>query len=334
MRIVNRDAETRRLERCGRIQRSGTAVEDRSFPAILSTSDVARDRHRVFGWKAPESRSVPLVDSHQDADGIHRVLGKVTGIRSGSAGGKRGDVMPAPLEGVVVFAAAGVNPAADTAFRLYEAGYCDALSVSFIPVEAKPARDRGPGAMDIQVAELLEVSVVAVPSDVNAKVLARALRRHARGGETREDRELIARAIQSRLREEEVVMRNDDPAHTDSSPYGRSLRMRRAQELRAQGDAEVRQIFTGVGLHRAPVDPGYNTGTAYEYNEGNQPTPPAASPTLKILGYGRAEEYRNDMTRLGAHLSNALSAETLQSARQHARLAVAMHRKLTDALGD
>lgn len=196
--VINRDAEMRKILRCGRIERSSAAAEDRSFPgSVLSTDAVARDGHRVFGWIVPDSRSVPLVDSHQDQDGIDRVLGRVTGIHSGAARAKRDGVLPAPLLGTPGFVGTDVNPRAGPAFGLYAGGICDALSVSFLIREATPARDRGPGALDIAVAELLEVSVVAVPSDVNAKVL-RALEAQRRGRATSEDRRIIARAIAAR----------------------------------------------------------------------------------------------------------------------------------------
>jgi hypothetical protein len=179
----------------GQLVRS-VATTGRSMGTVLSTGLVARDNHTIAvnGWKY--GRSVPLVDSHRDADGIASVLGRVTGIHVGRAMAA-GDSIPALL-GTLTFAEADVNPGAEVAFRLYEARYADSVSVSFIPLEYSPTHDRGGGAMDISRAELLECSVVAVPSDVNAKVLARAVRNQLRGQCTATDRSVIASAIANR----------------------------------------------------------------------------------------------------------------------------------------
>jgi hypothetical protein len=183
----------------GRILRSSANSEERSMPAVLSTGIVARDSHAVDpnGWT--HARSVPLVDTHRDiSGGIRSVLGNVTFIRVGKADLDSGASVPALL-GTVNFAEASVNPDAEVAYQLYRGGFADSLSVSFIPIDYEPARDRRSGAMNISAAQLLEVSVCAVPSDVNAKVLARALRAQHRGSATAADRRAIAEAIQARI---------------------------------------------------------------------------------------------------------------------------------------
>jgi hypothetical protein len=299
---LRRDSEVRRHECCGRIDRSGSTDDDRSFAGVLSTDEVARDGHRVFAWTAPDS--VPLVDSHRDADGIARVLGRVSYIRSGASNAQRRDVMPAPLHGIVTFAPADVNPAAEVAFRLYQAGICDALSVSFIPIEATRAAGRGraPGAMDISLADLCEVSVVAVPSDVNAKVIARALRSGKNLRDTIEGRRLIARALQTRT--EDLDM--SDRLYEDS-PYGRSLREQRARDLQDSARfADDRRVFgPGVGLARDnPVAVSFNFGDPYKYPEGHVSTP-APTQTLSELGIGRAADHH---AALGGHLDDAIAA--------------------------
>jgi hypothetical protein len=206
----------------GYLIRSAANGEDRSMPAVLSTGMVARDNHMVDpkGWTY--ARSVPLVDTHRDIDvGIRSVLGNVTYIRQGKAELDDGVSVPALL-GTVNFAEASVNPDAEVAFQLYRGGFADSLSVSFIPIEYEPARDRRSGAMNIFSAELLEVSVCAVPSDTNAKVLARALRRQHRGAASVEDRRAIAAAIRER------VARDDSDSRTTED------RARIARILRAQ----------------------------------------------------------------------------------------------------
>jgi hypothetical protein len=176
------------------------------MPAVLSTGLVARDSHAIDpnGWTF--ARSVPLVDTHRDiTGGIRSVVGNVTLIRVGRADLDSGPSVPALL-GTVNFAEASVNPDAEVAYQLYRGGFADSLSVSFIPIEYESARDRRSGAMNISAAQLLEVSVCAVPSDVNAKVLARALRAQHRGSATAADRRAIAEAHQRR------IARDDDAA--------------------------------------------------------------------------------------------------------------------------
>jgi HK97 family phage prohead protease len=187
----------------GRLTRSRSGSVDRSMDAVLSTSGIALDGHRVLGWEYP--KTVPLVDTHRDRDGVRNVIGRVTPRRDGRR-----------LLGRLDFATADVNPDAEVAFRLCEAGYVDSVSVSFVPVEWEYAKENGraPGAMDISMAKLLETSVCAVGSDENAKILARAVRRKLSGRETREDRLARAQAILRRIRledeEYEARMRHHD----------------------------------------------------------------------------------------------------------------------------
>jgi hypothetical protein len=182
---------------------------NRGFRAILSSNDVALDGHKVNvdGWNLPASGRCPLVDTHRDqAGGIRSVLGSVQDIRVDHAELTDGRTARA-LCGTLIFAEADVNPDSEVAYQLYSAGYADAVSVSFIPLAWDFARERGraPGAMDIASAKLLETSVVAVPSDENARVLARAVRAHIAGNETRFDRLVRARAIRDRIRREDVA---------------------------------------------------------------------------------------------------------------------------------
>jgi hypothetical protein len=205
---------------CGRILRSA-GTGNRSLPAILSTGEVARDGHTIDpkGWVYPSS--VPFIDSHRDADGVKTILGNVTYMRTGTAELDSGDRVPALL-GTVNYAPAEINPDAEVAYQLALAGYSTALSVSFIPINWTPATERGrrSGAMDISSAELLECSACAVPSDVNAKVLARAVRAHLDGRETRADRQAIARAIAAR------AVREDSPARDRETREDRAARAR------------------------------------------------------------------------------------------------------------
>jgi hypothetical protein len=168
---------------------------------------------------------VPLVDTRRDIDaGIRSILGNVTFIRVGKADLDSGDSVPALL-GTVNFAEASVNPDAEVAYQLYRGGFADSLSVSFIPIEYEPARDRRSGAMNISAAQLLEVSVCAVPSDVNAKILARALRRQHQGAASAADRRAIAEAIQRRIERDDAAARGCETS---------ADRLRRARAIAAR----------------------------------------------------------------------------------------------------
>lgn len=192
----------KRISIQGRVLRSGGG--DRSLRCVLSTGGVARDNHTIdpYGWVLPRSKSVPLVDSHRDHEGIRSVLGKVTDITVGTASLDSGRTAPA-LMGTLRFAEPEVSPDAEVALQLYRAGYADSVSVSFIPIEWEYS-DRGSG-MDISKAELLEVSAVAVPSDVNARVLARAVRAQLGGYVTASDRRVLAEEVRRRIQRDDAA---------------------------------------------------------------------------------------------------------------------------------
>jgi hypothetical protein len=175
--------------------------------AVLSTGEIARDNHAVDpdGWIF--AGTVPFVDSHRDAEGIRSVIGKVTNIRVGAATLASGRSAKALL-GVLNFADGGTNPDAETAYQLFRGGFADALSVSFLPITYQRARDRN--GLNISKAELLEVSAVAVPSDINARVIARALRAQSRGRDTEADRTVLRAARGRAIRER---CRRDDELH-------------------------------------------------------------------------------------------------------------------------
>ncbi|MGH9641369.1 MAG: hypothetical protein ACRD3Q_02985 [Terriglobales bacterium] len=192
----------------GRIMREAPG-DSRTLRAVLSTGEVALDGHTIDpnGWIVPDSKSVPLIDSHNDAAGIRTVLGRVTNIRAGSAPLASGRTATCLL-GILDFAPPTINPDAEVAYQLYLAGYANSVSVSFVPIEWDYANKlgRAPGAMDISAARLLEASLVGVPSDDNARVLARAVRAELTGDVTNSDRRALARAIYQRIaREDEAA---------------------------------------------------------------------------------------------------------------------------------
>lgn len=80
----------------------------------------------------------------------------------------------------VEFATADLNPEAEKALRYVRAGFLNATSIGFSPIrwhEEKPLSEarNAPPVIVFDEVELLEVSLVAIPSNPNAQALARAI---------------------------------------------------------------------------------------------------------------------------------------------------------------
>lgn len=83
---------------------------------------------------------------------------------------------PAAFDVTVEFAPAAVNPRAEQALRLVRAGFLNAVSIGFLP--RKRHEERLPDGRSIPVfdeVELLEVSLVPIPSNPEALALVREL---------------------------------------------------------------------------------------------------------------------------------------------------------------
>lgn len=80
------------------------------------------------------------------------------------------------LMGDIEFAAADVYAFGDTIYRMVKAGYINAVSVGFMPIDYKWADDDDarPWGIDFLKQELMEISVVPVPCNANALLEARA----------------------------------------------------------------------------------------------------------------------------------------------------------------
>jgi HK97 family phage prohead protease len=75
----------------------------------------------------------------------------------------------------IKFAPPGVSDVADETRGLVKAGVLRGISAGIDPIECIPLDPRGPyGAVKVVRAELLEVSLVAIPADVDARVTARS----------------------------------------------------------------------------------------------------------------------------------------------------------------
>lgn len=79
----------------------------------------------------------------------------------------------------VEFAPASVNPKADMAYKMVRTGFLNSTSIGFEPrsftEEKRAAGETGPPIIVFDAVDLLEVSLVPIPSNPNAQALARAL---------------------------------------------------------------------------------------------------------------------------------------------------------------
>ncbi|MDX2100900.1 MAG: pesticin C-terminus-like muramidase [Alphaproteobacteria bacterium] len=179
----------------------------RTVAVVASTEliDRAGDRVLVEGWQLDAYRRNPVVlFAHRDRDPpIGRAL--EVSVRNGR------------LTAVLQFADAATYPFADQVFRLIADGYLNAVSVGFRPLtwvrSSEPTRK---GGKDILTQELLEISVVPIPCQPDARIVGRsfsprsprlALAQHIGRG--------IARALFSR-----VVEKRHDIRWPAGSPDG------------------------------------------------------------------------------------------------------------------
>ena len=146
--------------------RKAIDIERRSVDFVISTGAVDRDGDTIDpqGFQLDSFRQNPVVlfahDSRQPP------IAKAESIQvDGQA-----------LRSQAVFASRDTFPFADTVFRLLADGFLNAASVGFIPRQFSFNDDdtRGLLAMDITEADLMEFSVVPVPSNPEALVQARS----------------------------------------------------------------------------------------------------------------------------------------------------------------
>jgi len=136
---------------------------DRVVNYVFSTPEVARDGHTILGWDVSNFGNNPVFLWAHDAG--QPPIGRVIDITA------KGGL----LTGSVLYAPADVSPFADMVYRLAVGGFLNAVSVSWLPLKWSYSKDKSrPGGIDFQLAELLEVSQVPVPSLPSALATARA----------------------------------------------------------------------------------------------------------------------------------------------------------------
>jgi uncharacterized protein len=146
----------------------GGSVEelgDREIGVIAATSQLARDGHviDVRGIDLTNYRKVPIVLWQHSPQ---QPIGTCTAI------GVEGDVLAAKIE----FAPPGISTVADQACAMAKAGVIRGISIGYDPdlTTAKPLDPKRPyGGQRYSHSELLELSLVSIPADVGATVVAR-----------------------------------------------------------------------------------------------------------------------------------------------------------------
>jgi HK97 family phage prohead protease len=143
----------------------GSAAElgEREIGVIASTDELARDGCIVEpqGVDLTAYRRNPIVlynHNYEKPVGVCTAIG----VEDGS------------LAARIQFAPAGVSADADLACALTKGAVLNAVSIGFMPKETEPLDPKQPwGGVRYLSADLLEISIVPVPADSNALVIAR-----------------------------------------------------------------------------------------------------------------------------------------------------------------
>lgn len=148
---------------------SEPTVDDSVRVATFVFSDNSVDRYGdtidARGWVLDKFLANPVALFGHDSGTVENVIGKARNVR---VEGQR-------LIGEIEFMEASVNPTAETVYQMVKAGYLNAVSVGFAPIEWSLAKDKSrPQGVDFKKQELLEISIVPIPANPSALVQARA----------------------------------------------------------------------------------------------------------------------------------------------------------------
>lgn len=135
------------------------AEGDRSYTFTISTGSIDRDKDTlaVDGWRVSNflKSGGPVLWAHQSRD---LPIGKAPWVK----------VQGGALKARVEFAPEEVYPFAETVRRLVDFGALKSTSVGFLPDFEKAAWNEQRGGFDFKGQELLEFSIVPVPSNPEA----------------------------------------------------------------------------------------------------------------------------------------------------------------------
>jgi HK97 family phage prohead protease len=159
------------LRKCYVAELKQVAGDDRAVQFTISTATVDRDSDSlaVNGWKLDNYRKNNVVLFSHDYRSLP--VARATKVW----------VEDQRLKSIAHFAERELYPFADTVFQMVKGGYLNATSVGFFPlkfvrVEGNPDR---PNGVEFIAQELLEYSVVPVPSNPEALVEAKLALRGA-----------------------------------------------------------------------------------------------------------------------------------------------------------
>lgn len=137
---------------------------DRKIAFTISTGAVDRDRDtlKADGWKLDSYRKNAVVLWAHDSHALP--IAKAESVR----------VQAGVLKAVAEFVPAEVYPFAETVLQMLKGGFLRATSVGFIPLPGKYKFNEERGGVDFEEQELLEFSVVPVPSNPEALIDAKS----------------------------------------------------------------------------------------------------------------------------------------------------------------
>ena len=134
--------------------------KDRTATFIISTDDVDRDKDVIKqdGWQLDNFWKNPILQVHHDNHTFP--VGKFSNIYT----------QDGKTYGTAQFADKGTSEVADLAYDLIQQDILRSVSVGFQGIESEP---NDHGGLDYIKQELLEVSLVNVPANQNAQVVAK-----------------------------------------------------------------------------------------------------------------------------------------------------------------
>jgi hypothetical protein len=156
---ARRNAMSKLIYKTFAVQRKTIDRDAGIYEAMISTEETDRDGDviRAAGMHTENYLHNPIVLAGHNYRDMDAVIGKTLEITKIPGQGVRARFQ---------FASAEVNPQAEMVRRLWDAEFLNATSIGFIPIKGKPMPDQR--GNDFEETELLEFSVVSVPSNQSA----------------------------------------------------------------------------------------------------------------------------------------------------------------------